>query len=139
MAFSHRADKEPVYSELVRKIIANGKHFRYRYTRGYNTRAVGKVLLGYCENVIQPKTCVEQSWGQDSSYMILMHSVCYILPDYMYFICGRKVYTWLSPNSEGLCYLGRVLSGIMTITHDHIVNIHRNSSPPYIHTHHKHI
>lgn len=35
--------------------------------------------------------------------------------------------------------LGRVLPEIMTITHDHIVNIHRNSSPPYIHTHHEHI
>ncbi|XP_063777759.1 syncytin-2-like [Pseudophryne corroboree] len=146
MAFSHRADRLPVDSVLIRQIANSGRYFRYRYTEGSKTMRVGEVSPGYCAHIIQPDTCTEQMRELGIGFftwklcnMVMSYSVPYVLPDDAYFICGRKAYKWLAPNSEGLCYIGRVMPEVMTITHDKMKDVHRNAQAPYTHTHYEHI
>ncbi|XP_075044752.1 uncharacterized protein LOC142104145 [Mixophyes fleayi] len=116
-------------------------HHRLRRINRDRRVSIGKFPLVYCQNVIHVDTCFKQmeTLGMGSFIKTLCNiindrTVPYVLPDDVYYVCGRKAYSWLTLRSKGLCFLGKLVSEVMTITHDEMIDIHRTTSPPNIHT-----
>ncbi|XP_063791252.1 uncharacterized protein LOC134945731 isoform X2 [Pseudophryne corroboree] len=111
--------------------------------------SLGWRLFGYVKNIIPGLSAAAVSQPEDPAY-IYQSKVQYSDPAYIYqskvqysddayFICGRKAYKWLTPSSERLCYIGRVLPEVMTTAHNKMKDIHCNAQTPYTHTNYEHI
>ncbi|XP_075064043.1 uncharacterized protein LOC142151874 [Mixophyes fleayi] len=135
------------FGERLRPPISrnvDGSHKLGRVTK-HKKVSIGKVSIDNCKNVIHADTCLEQmetlgmgSFIETLCDVINGHTVPYVLPDDVYFVCGKKTYSWVTPSSKGLCFLAKLVPEIMTITHEEMVGIHKTTSPPYIHTQYEH-
>lgn len=69
--------------------------------------------------------------GMVISTMVLLYDYPFLLPGDVYYICGETAYKWLPTNSEGLCYLGRLVPQFYTITHNQLKKVMSQPSKRY--------
>lgn len=145
MAYTVRPDRKNIIPSQVEMVKRNKGYRTFGWWVKPNQVRVGEVNVKSCAMIIQADTCFEQmktlgkgDFMKTLCNTLVIHTIPYVLPEDVYYICGRKAYKWLAPNPQGLCYLGRVVPEVMAVSHETMMDIHKNNPPPYIHTHYEH-
>lgn len=122
----------PQITEDQRKALKEEMEQDPAVAERYNKKAHNDIMCGLCkvayynekfkstlpESVLRNRRGepIETHLGLKIVYHIAFN-IPFILPDDMYYVCGGHAYKWIPVNSEGLCYVGRLIPQFYTLTH----------------------
>lgn len=116
------------HREMLRKDLESNQ----RVIEKYRKKAINSLPCNECKNKHYQKqlnntlsqTILDNEMKETHlGLMVLIHitgNIPFILPDGMYYICGEHAYKWLPVNSEGLCYIGKLIPQFYVLTHEEL-------------------